>query len=1137
MSSLADDVHVPDGGPRPAAPFTLSDLEQMLRAVDPAALFVPPRILKRVIKEDGPLRGLELEPPHDHSYVIRREPLLRIADHADLGVAADAVLPDRLILLARPDPDEFAARSSSEALVECWRRLFHARIHLTLMTRIEQGLLTASDVRRRVQQIGPTEVEEIRSVLQQEDLLLPPADDQTVYVEFAAVYLELRYFDRQLLPHYFPGLARAEHVEDLLREDLDANSLFHATRPHGAPDPATVSRALTPRDLEVWSEDAEADDEAAPAPTKAPSESAYRRQMRRADRAAGRGNLVRALICRARAEAYAPPELVETVRAARRRELEQFVGRLQTALGGAVGERSRWLVILQALLRGTTLDVLTAEAKLLFDLQKVCVDHEHEVYTVDLVEWALSFGRRPIKRLLPNQRDVMMCKHLRAVARRLFAVRLADTYRRRLSDFIHEASHQAEERVRERLRPVLLDVLDEVGLMPTNVPERVARNKLVEELLDRIAEHGFLTMGDVRDAISRNNLKLSDCTRMADFLGGDQLLRADRRLRVALDGVYNGAEVYRRWMQQLSSWAFGTPPGRLLTRFVAVPFGGAYLALAGLEHLLHMVFGSHEPAAKHGVLTFLQVLILGLFLAGLIHVDAFRQTVGRVLKRSFHFARDAVVYVVQWCVKSPLVQFVFHSPWFRLGMRFLVKPLLLTLLVWWAMPQKPATIHASWGSSVVIFLALSFVVNSRVGRNAEELLAEWLLQSWQRFGLRFFTNLFWLVMDVFKWLLQATERVLYTVDEWLRFRSGQSSVMLGVKASLGVLWFAVTYVVRFCVNLLIEPQVNPIKHFPVVTVSHKLLLPFIPHLGKLLSLTMEKALAYTVAGTIITGIPGIFGFLVWELKENWRLYGANRPRRLKAVPIGHHGETLVRLLKPGFHSGTLGKQFTRLRRAEEKARVTGNWAAVRKHLRNLQQTELAVRRFLEREFLALLREGPGGPKHGITVEDIALSSNRIRVDVAYPVRPAARLQLQFEVQSGWLLAAVPRRGWTDELSAGQRQVLRTALLGLYKLGSVDLIREQLEMTLPSSLGTRRLDYDGLVLWPRGTTEAEVHYDLRDDETQVAPRATGGAPTGLPVVTRSRFVFTEVPVTWSEWIDAWSAAPTAEFLPGVQAWLP
>ncbi len=46
------------------------------------------------------------------------------------------------------------------------------------------------------------------------------------------------------------------------------------------------------------------------------------------------------------------------------------------------------------------------------------------------------------------------------------------------------------------------------------------------------------------------------------------------------------------------------------------------------------------------------------------------------------------------------------------------------------------------------------------------------------------------------------------------------------KAGLGLFWFFVAYVLRFAVNVLIEPQINPIKHFPVVTVSHKLLLPF-----------------------------------------------------------------------------------------------------------------------------------------------------------------------------------------------------------------------------------------------------------------------------------------------------------------------
>ena len=44
-----------------------------------------------------------------------------------------------------------------------------------------------------------------------------------------------------------------------------------------------------------------------------------------------------------------------------------------------------------------------------------------------------------------------------------------------------------------------------------------------------------------------------------------------------------------RLPQRLSSLAFGTPLGRFLTRYVAIPFGGAYLALEGIYHLIQLL--------------------------------------------------------------------------------------------------------------------------------------------------------------------------------------------------------------------------------------------------------------------------------------------------------------------------------------------------------------------------------------------------------------------------------------------------------------------------------------------------------------------------------------------------------------------
>ena len=75
-------------------------------------------------------------------------------------------------------------------------------------------------------------------MLYQENFLLPPASDWSCYVEFAAVYLELRRFAPSFLPRCFPSLDDPLAVEAVLAQDVDADALFQATRPPGAIDPA-----------------------------------------------------------------------------------------------------------------------------------------------------------------------------------------------------------------------------------------------------------------------------------------------------------------------------------------------------------------------------------------------------------------------------------------------------------------------------------------------------------------------------------------------------------------------------------------------------------------------------------------------------------------------------------------------------------------------------------------------------------------------------------------------------------------------------------------------------------------------------------------------------------------------------------
>ncbi|MEX0587095.1 MAG: hypothetical protein WD176_10650, partial [Pirellulales bacterium] len=585
------------------------------------------------------------------------------------------------------------------------------------------------------------------------------------------------------------------------------------------------------------------------------------------------------------------------------------------------------------------------------------------------------------------------------------------------------AAVRAEEQLRDSFRPRLAAALDDVGLLPNNLPERVARKKLIEELLDRIVERGFLTMGDLRDALSRNNLKLPDFAGRDDLVRGDQLLRIDRQLGDSLDGVYERGAIYLRGMQQLSSVAFGTRTGRFLTRFVALPFGGAYVILAGLQHLVdgihkHFVVKLPEEtaiAAVHEqaqqavnqvidavpIKTPLTILLLGMLLIGFLHVGWFRRGVAWALRKAGTGAKAVCYDWPLWLARQPLVQAVVRSRPFVLGFRFVVKPLLFTAIVGAFFPLRSISVSTLIGSAAAMFLTMNLLLNSPLGRQVQEVFSDWLVQTWHRIGLRIITGLFYLVMDAFKSVLETIERLLYTVDEWLRFKSGESQVTLFFKAVLGVVWFAVTYIVRFCVNVLIEPQVNPIKHFPVVTVSHKLLLWFIPGLTSVLAITMDKTVAATVATVIITSIPGIFGFLVWELKENWRLYDANRPRRLRPVPIGHHGETLARLLKPGFHSGTVPKLYAKLRRAERKARQRDDWKATRKHLQALHHVELRIRRYVEREFIELLAESRHWGASRVSVGRVRLASNRVLVELRWSDIDDTSLWIALDQQAGW----------------------------------------------------------------------------------------------------------------------------------------
>src|SRR5262249_35753470 len=129
-------------------------------------------------------------------------------------------------------------------------------------------------------------------------------DLRVCFREFVALYFELKHFARHLLCRYFPAIEEPETAEAILSEVIDADALFAATRPAGAPDPI----------LQRGEEEAEEEREAAALPQGKPAPAHCLRLLARADQVATRGNSVRAALLRTRAAVVAPPDVLETAR-------------------------------------------------------------------------------------------------------------------------------------------------------------------------------------------------------------------------------------------------------------------------------------------------------------------------------------------------------------------------------------------------------------------------------------------------------------------------------------------------------------------------------------------------------------------------------------------------------------------------------------------------------------------------------------------------------------------------------------------------------------------------------------------------------------------------------------------------------
>jgi hypothetical protein len=1088
------------------------ELEQAVSGTDAPVCLVAARVLRRVVRQHRNLTGLQLDVPHGDVYVIAREPLLQYVTLDEIGFEAKAAVPERVILVTRPDLGQLESESPAAILTKYWRLILHGMVHLTAEQRIARGELSDAQVRCSIRDIGLQQFAEMHDVLQDEGLLFD-AGQRASLVEATAVFWEFFHFSPETLLVWFPGIKDWRKAEGVFRTVVDPDPLLRASRPTGARRPSRSRAVQSLAALKFRGSLAESVQDNLQVQ---PSESDYRKLGRWAKKARERGNLVRALILWTRARYCAPKEVVGRARATVRDNVDALAFRLLAALEQPQADPDTWHEPLVSLVKLAAHGFWTVEARLLYDLQRVCIDRERRLYRVDLGGWLTSLGRSPLQRPLPHQQNVLICRHLQSARRRLVRVRLSEEDRQRLDGLLGTAAQKAEGLVRSEMRPIIREAIQGAGLCAENLPERVAVRKLVEELLDRIVQRGFTTMGSLRDAVARNYLKLPDLASPQALIYGDLLLRVDRQLAKVLDRVHRRGEFYLRGMQVVSSLGFGTPWGRFVTRYLAVPFGGAYVLEAGLQHVLHKLTGFKETTSP------LAVFLLGIFFLGLVNSRRFRGGFVRLLRSAFRAARFCIIELPQKMVNIPLVHRVLHSPWFRLTYRLVAKPLLFTLVICLVVSALRDDWRWSTSQCAMVFLAVAVVVNSRFGRDMEEIATDWMLQVWERLGPQLFVALFQWVMDLSRRAIDAVDRFLYAVDEFLRFRTGERGALVALKAAVSPAWFLVNYVVRSCVSLLVEPQVNPIKHFPVVTVSHKILLPFIPALAGVLSITMDKATAYFVAGAVIALIPGAFGFLVWELRENWRMYRANRPEELLPVPVGPHGETIARLLKPGFHSGTIPKRYAKLRRTEKRAAATGNWASVRGHLHALEEVSLSFRRYVDRDLVWLLDESDAWPHPELEVKSVRAGTNQLAAEIAAAGSSCWQAVLEFDLRSGRLMAAFDAPDGRPSLSPEQRNGLKLALIGLYKTAGVEIVREAVERCLSPDVVAYDPQEHQIVFWIGPACQGEVSCELGENDS-VLP-ASSGVDVLRPGAKLDLSAFAKSAVSHRLWSEAWSRGP-------------
>src|SRR5262249_29216225 len=182
------------------------------------------------------------------------------------------------------------------------------------------------------------------------------------------------------------------------------------------------------------------------------------------------------------------------------------------------------------------------------------------------------------------------------------------------------------------------------------------------------------------------------------------------------------------WLQRGSALAFGTRIGRWFTLFLALPVLAAFATVVFVLEMLHLAhIHPHLGRTRFGI----AVAALSVFYLLLLHLPVFRTLVMNALRWTWAALRAVFIDLPVAFVRLPLVRDFLGSPFFLFTVRYVLVPLPAAALAWtilWA--GGVGSEGAAYGAGAAL-LAASLFLNSRFGRDIEELATDWLVRHWE----------------------------------------------------------------------------------------------------------------------------------------------------------------------------------------------------------------------------------------------------------------------------------------------------------------------------------------------------------------------------------------------------------------------